>query len=337
MTGGSNYISFAMAIARPIIGCYHLDADLCESHMQAMYDNGQRKIAFFIWFTQVPANAPIKDVWLMAINSRGGKLSGQHCQNLSDVINLAHEIGFQEIIVRIGPIGVSGMLGKAWNQAVFDENLSFVMDVVATAESTGYVNGYDLGVEGIRPDETSAKQYITGVWEAFTDKYGPAKGALGIGSGSSPKLTARRATALFSWLKDAGLPLPGRYSIDCYSRQYEVLKALHDVMVKNGVGKKPVILQECFYNEALTAQEIKKAKAIPGLKLRSIYQWPLERGSGQKDQSVIYTPLFDKYQGLIESQSQRRDTMRESLLDKGIDCDKVVHSDQPNESPTIGP
>ena len=36
-------------------------------------------------------------------------------------------------------------------------------------------------------------------------------------------------------------------------------------------------------------------------------------------------------------QPQRRDTLRESLTDKGIDCDKVVRSDQPNELPTESP
>src|SRR5207248_2333339 len=46
-------------------------------------------------------------------------------------------------------------------------------------------------------------------------------------------------------------------------------------------------------------------------------------------------PMHGKFMSTERAgQPKRRDTMRESLTDRGINCDKVVHSDQPNEPPT---
>ena len=43
-----------------------------------------------------------------------------------------------------------------------------------------------------------------------------------------------------------------------------------------------------------------------------------------------------EFQGHLWGETPRRDSLRESLLDRGIDCDKVVHSIEPNDPPQNG-
>jgi hypothetical protein len=76
--------------------------------------------------------------------------------------------------------------------------------------------------------------------------------------------------------------MPEQYAVDIYGDgalgTYNTLKSVYDELRAFGEAEKPVLIQETYYDDKITAAEIMRAKECLGLKVRAIMQWQIVRG-----------------------------------------------------------
>ena len=294
MNGGSNYIDVDGTLANsPLFGVFHDNRDTVRAQLQTMFDNGQRMIALSVWFCDADPYGHTEDLWAYMFNSHNGDLAAQYKQNIADVLALVQQIGFTQIHFRFDAQLNALPEWPAWDEAQFQQNLSFIMNVIGVVKANVSVKTlFDLAGEFI-DSKAFYMQYCTALWREYTARYGSTDATMSINTGHRPSSAKSRAQLIVHAFKGAGLPLPVFYLADCYGNEYLTLKGLHDGMVAVGQGNLPVYLQECFYNDKATATEVKKVRTtIRGLKLKGIFQWPGIRGTALDN--VNFGPVFPK-------------------------------------------
>ena len=293
MNGGSNYIDIDGTLWRsPLLGVFHDNKDTVRSQLATMYDSGQRMISFIVWFCDADAYGHTEDLWQYMFNSHNGDLAAQYKQNIVEVLALAQEAGFTQIHFRLG--GQLNALPEwdTWDESRFQQCLDFTMNVRnLVAANVSVTTRFDLAGEYVS-GKNFYMQYCTELWRAYTRDVGSTDATFSIILAHRPATAKKNAQLIVNTLKGAGLPLPKFHLVDCYGNEYLSLKAFHDGMVAVGQGNVPVYLQETYYNDKATAAELKKAKTIPGLKLKAVFQWPGIRGTAMDN--VNFEPVFPK-------------------------------------------
>ena len=87
--------------------------------------------------------------------------------------------------------------------------------------------------------------------------------------------------------------------MDVYGDEAARLVSVGDELRSANEGEKPLIVLEAYYNDAITAGEVERARrAVP--QIRTLFQWTLERGVPQNHFTVHYAERFDNYLPLFE-------------------------------------
>ncbi len=301
-TGGSNYFQIGGNMENPVIGAYHLFPDAVASDLRSMYEHGQRQVTLILWYGPAPT-----DTWHHVCNSGTGALSDQHAQNLGAILRLIQSIGYLEVHLRFGPQG--NALPRSWHgwkaaaiALQSAQNRDFTLSSIKTAETArdSLRVVYDLGVEHCNETwNTNPQQrsYCMNLWRAY------------IAAGLDPALSCGFSAIhgdlglqpFLLRLKQASLPYPGCYCFDVYGYEYRVLTSAHAAMKLYGQGDKTMYLQEAYYNDPASRDEIKRAIAdTPGMSFGGVFQWIRVRGNapgtGTPD---VYPRRFDNY--LVET------------------------------------
>ena len=295
--GGSNYLSYTpWADVENIVGWYHVRTDVARKQLQTFYANGQRKLAIHIWYTEISnsSSSVVADVWRHCIKCNGGRMTSQQRQNLKNVISLALSIGFTEIVLRWGAQGANQIYRLAdWNETIFQECWGFIFDgIIASLELHQTVPIlFDLGGDGLggKADYPNCKRMTIELWRAYVNKVGALRRsyAFPMGGGGTGSIT-QHANNMLGWFQEAGLPMPGFYATNTYVNQYSTLSALQGILTARGEGGKKIIVEECYYDDPTTADQVRKAKDVPGLVLRSIYQWPATTDGNNVSPPVLW-------------------------------------------------
>ena len=153
-TGGSNYPMYSVGNylqyptdsvwiipynLRPVIGTYHLAPDTVKKQLAIMYNNGQRKIALDLWYSDFSRDFNLVDSPLYGhvVSATMGKLIPQHEQNLINLLNDIVNQGFNQIMFRFDTQGDSDPRGwSAWQEDLYLKNWSFVSSTKATIKKT---------------------------------------------------------------------------------------------------------------------------------------------------------------------------------------------------------
>ena len=327
--GGSNYVVYDLGRYREnpildnwgdlkvVLGAYHLNPSVVSQQMQEMCDNGQRMIAFGLWFAPVgqPGEAKLEG---HEMNSKGGVLAAQFKSNIKNVMTLATTLKtssgmpcFQEIQFRFDqqhkadPGNWSG-----WDEAQYLENWNFIKEVVSitdpifAANKTNYY--YDLGGElagawehntRICGTQTPAvcgdciKEYTKRLWKDYVDLFG--KGHTYGFSFSYPYLCAEhRVKEMVAVYKTVGA-LPDQYAFDIYADLLKSLKQAKAELEAVGESTKPILVQETYYNDSKNVSEVQTAIAEEKIKVRALMQWPLAR-RGLYDATTHFTETYPK-------------------------------------------
>ena len=115
---------------KPVIGFYHLEQQTVREQLQTMYNNGQRRIALFIWHKNF-SDSEISEygsVYGHIVSSNGGNLVPQQQENLRNLIIDIKNTGFEEIIVRFAPrVPNLPESWSTWNEDLYQQNLNFIV------------------------------------------------------------------------------------------------------------------------------------------------------------------------------------------------------------------
>lgn len=282
-TGGSNYIAINGDFPHnPVVGRYHEFQTTAEAELRSMYEHGQRKVTFTIYYCPLNFPAAHDHLWGHVVDSQGGTLCDQHRANLTALLSLIQAIGYNELHLRFAAQGKARVSEwTEWEPAQFSENSDFVLgtcQLVEDGKGTLKVV-YDLAMEHGREAWTTNaihRMYCMSLWRNYI--------AAGLDPGLSCFCTVIHGgngmTPMLQRLHDTRAPFPGVYCFDNYSYEYATLTSAFRAMTAFGEQAKPVFMQETYYNDAHTYSEIKRAlAATPGLNFAGIFQWPHVRGT----------------------------------------------------------
>lgn len=311
-TGGSNYAMYSVGSyllyptdsdwfvpynLRPVIGTYHLAPDTVKNQLAVMFANGQRKIALDLWYDDfgMDGNPPDSPLNAHIVNSTLGKLMPQQQSNLISVLGDIENAGFELIILRFATQGGSAPIGwNAWNQSLYNSNWSFISSTIQTVQQQ--IKGknikviYDLELEIGGVTNGQAVQYCTQLWKDYVGKFGPHNT---IGFSISFVYTQKIATAMQVF--DAVGVRPDIYGFDIYSDEYYALSELKSELDAAGEGKKPVFMEEAFYDDVQAHDQIMQARQAFDINIKWIMQWPLQRGATQNNFSIQYPADYGNY------------------------------------------
>ena len=311
-TGGSNYISYDLngydyktfkkgvewyEKIKTVLGHYHENPNAVIQQLTNMRNAGQKKIAFVIWHRRLDPTVKNQNVTPGAfIMSRSGELFWQYEQNIINVMKKIKELGFNEVQIRFCAMGQGQPLGwEKWNELYFLENWSFLVNVRNAVESvlagSNIQRWYDLHAEGGGQTRGKNPEYNRRMWDNYVSTFGtndtygvsvvPCEGRI-----SGMIVNLRASTMKYN---------PSQYAIDIYGEPEAALEIVKKELRSKNEHRKPIIIQETYYNNAKQFRLLnKKAKSL-NLKLRTIMQWPLEEGVKVTHYSVTYPEKYNNY------------------------------------------
>lgn len=285
MNGGSNYVVVGDN-RLAVIKFFHLDPGAVGADLRAMFNAGQTKVTFVLWYCRGAGEAGI------AIPSDGGRLSDVHAQNLQSLFAMATQIGFSEIVLRFATEWYSAPEEwTSWDQGMFTENAYFIAHALSLVTPT-YC---DLGLELAGDYRGSqVRDYVTQMYQRFMSMPFPVTFSASTGFQAKGHMIA-----FVKSLKNAGCPPPALYLVDVYGNEFNKLKAVRDGLAAVRQSGKPVVVQECYYNDKNAALAIKRTKKELKLKIPTVYQWPLPRGQSDNFSNYVTPPVqFNQYKNV---------------------------------------
>lgn len=308
-TGGSDYPFYVQNFEswddnqRVVVGLYHLNPTLVTAQLQQMYAAGERAIALVIWYMPfdtstspvngIPATWP--DVWGAYVNSSGGHLSPQAQQNLTAILGLLKQIGFQQVTVRFGPIGSLAsptQWGNNWQESLFQQDETFEFSTRQLVESvlagSSVQRTYDLGIElagiphNLNADERTysdgqSSEWTSRMWADYIKAFGPSDSY-----GFSIAYSFGTLGAAIAEYDQAGVR-PSSYGIDLYTASD--LWNYYQELTAAGDNTKPLVIQEISYNDTSQMQDVLTQLAHYPLTILYIDQWPVSTSTANADAS----------------------------------------------------
>jgi hypothetical protein len=281
---------------RPVIGTYHLAPDTVKKQLAIMYKNGQRKIALDLWYSDFSRDFNLVDSPLYGhvVSATMGKLIPQHEENLINLLNDIVNQGFNQIMFRFDTQGDSDPRGwTSWQEDRYDNNWSFVSSTKATIQKT--LQGkpikvlFDLDGElaGISVGQTET--YFQRMWGDYVKTYG-SHNSVGFSFAVAP---GRLSDAMASFDKVG--KRPDIYAFDIYGDEFNSLTYLQNELQLAGEQNKPVFMEEAYYNDPESYQQILQARSALHMNIRFIMQWPWQRGAVQANFSVQFPADYSAY------------------------------------------
>lgn len=310
--GGSNYPMYSVGayldspddetwytprVLRPVVGTYHLDSASVSQQLATMYANGQRRIALVLWFTHPNgeerlASWPERSYGHMLI-VENGRLDVRHEANLRAVLTRIRALRFEEVVVRWAPQAHSDPARwSAWDEDMYANSWGLISSTAVIVEEVlgGAVRTvHDLGLEMGGIDGGQRRPYRVRLWRDWVERFG-AHASVGFSYAVAPG----RLTREMSVYDEVGAR-PRRFAFDLYGDVYGQLAALREELAAAGEGARPIVIQEAYYDDAMTASAIRRAREGLKMNIRTIFQWPLARGATQPHFSVHFPAAFGAY------------------------------------------
>lgn len=307
--GGTNYAMMSIGNydgstatwgqVRPVIRLYHENPSLVRNQLQQMYNNGQRKIALFLWYTRTPQGVIHGH---HAVTSNGGRLNSKHEQNLVNLLNDIKNTGFDTLYFRFGTQDQSHPHSwTSWNEELYQENKNFVFStrdlVTSTMAGSGIPVWFDLENEigGAWNGQAGSGQqydYQYRLWRDYVGRYGSGADTVGF---SQILRTGTWASEQMRNLKEIyGNHMPPKLAGTIYGDELEKFTQLRNNLANNGWSNMPFVVIEGYYNDQTLVNEILNARNNLGVRIHTLIQWPLTRegANAGKLHFDIETPLL---------------------------------------------
>ena len=310
--GGSNYVMFHVdpayrerreegswyrpGVLHPVVGTFHLQSrQEVIDQLDAMHDGGQRKIALLVWHCRLPDGVGVDGIHGHVVASNGGTLSTQHAENLRGFLALLRETKhFNELIFRFALQGISSPdQWEEWDEDLYEESWQFLVhtrDLVETAlAGSGMRILYDLGAELGGIDTGKTRAYVRRLWKDYTARFG-ATDTCGFSVANHPGRVQRLLEDF-----DAAGTRPALFALDVYDHLHDWLGAAAKEFNAAGIERPRVIIQETYYNDPVTLEELQRVQRDFHYDFLYLMQWPIERGHPTPHFSMDFPARYDAY------------------------------------------
>lgn len=315
LVGGSNYISFGNIttylnslqkdsatgkyqfnpdLLLPVVGAYHLNPQKVESQLKVMVASGQQLISLPIWFGSPRIKDTSKGFGRHLVYSNGGALQAQQRDNLANITRKIRSVGFKTMIVRFIPQGHNNPYQwKVFDDALYRENLAFVLSTVALIKQELAGSGIkllvDLGGEQGGNPMGENKRFVQKLWADFCEVNKDCDLFSYFSINPVPPAIQPRIRNQYVWLKESGGRQPKIVAVDVYGygggvnrpvQEWDVYSQLLDVaseITASSGGSGTLLIQESFYNDKKSAEDIARFSNRAPLKLLAVVQWPNSR------------------------------------------------------------
>ncbi len=318
--GGSNYVFsdvgdyigswteevWGSGVLKPAVAAYHINPEEVERQLRAMRAQGQEQIALMIWFSIfMPGQENI--VWdKHMINATGGQWNSQMKQNLYNLLQKIDSLGFKKVQLRFAQQWLSDPHEwDQWYETRYTQNKSFILQgrsiALKALENSNVEILFDLGAEqgGFRKGQSSS--YTKRLWQEYVQEFGSDDSY-----GFSFATTADRVERMWKIYQEVGV-FPKLLALDVYGKEegeiFNTLKAVHQVMQRFGHQSIPVLIQETYYNDFVSANEFIQARNELGMNIFAVLQWPFTREGhrrGERHISVQVPERLDAYMFLSQ-------------------------------------
>jgi len=314
--GGSNYVMYRVddryrldgddvwyedGVLWPVVGTFHrMEAAEVRDQLAAMHANGQRKIAFMLWYMHFPEALqadPWPDVHGHVVRANGGSLTPQHARNLRALLRILRETNFfNEVVFRFALQGSTNPGSwEAWNEARYQENWRFTEStraiVLEELAASDIKVRFDLGAELGGLTKGQLTPYLERFWKQYTEAYG-TQDTVGFSYATAPGRVAEMLRVY-----DLAGKRPEVLAVDLYERAYERMVNVAEEARAAGIERPRIIVLETFYNDAQALRELQRAQRDCGLDYLYLMQWPLKRGHSVRHFSEHYPREYGAYLG----------------------------------------
>jgi hypothetical protein len=301
--GGSNYPMWSIGeyaaspteenwykpgVLKPVIGTYHENPAGIRDQLRTMYNNGQRRIALFLWYADgYPDSRYYNDVYGHLVNPNSGRLSAQHRENLINLLNDVRSTGFTHLQFRFASQGgceEGDRYRTCWS--FLTSTIQLVVDHTSRIDVV-----FDLDNEAGGSPDPRAQSIVERYWRDFNKSELKEKiKTYGFSIAAGPG----RITKYIQQMEKYG-SRPFIYALTVYDDGYQRLKEVANELYPLGELGKGIIVQETFYNDRNQADEFLRASRDFGLPIRFVMQWPMTRGGRHFTEETV--SLYAAYGG----------------------------------------
>jgi hypothetical protein len=254
-------------------GCgYDTASDRIQADLRRMRSAGLTKLGLIIWHM---AHSTAAECSGFTVGSNGGRFPRRFLQNIALFLEQAKADGYDEVQIRFAPMGAnSPYKWKGWDENKFDENWSVIRTTVAQLKLGRTPRLiFELGAEFAGTTCGACLAYVTRMWKNYVDVFGS-----GDSYGFSVAVAPGRVTRLIQTLR-AGGPMPDEIALDVYSgARNEVMRAAVEAKAA-GIAEPNFLIQETYYADPDTLEEIREGARLSGARIRAIIQWPVTPGA----------------------------------------------------------
>lgn len=290
VAGGTNYVFYDLGQyvqdrekwgdpehgVKMVIPWYHLASDRINEQIRRIAESGQKQISLVLWWVNYP-EAP-DGVYMHTVDISFG-LRPQHKQNLAAILEQIKQYSFDTVVMRFAPQG--GMDPSGWQQWHEDRyQLAWTAVKQAHALVEQSLRGssiqalYDLSVEMGGLEQPQQINYQKKLWSDYVDTYGSS-----ATSGFSIAYYPGRLEKMVQIMDSTGRGRPSFYAVDMYERPRMEGGLYRFALELDRIGdyNKAILLQETWYNDAVTYHDVLAARNEYGLNIWSIHQWMLSQ------------------------------------------------------------
>lgn len=289
-------------------------------NLQYMYNQGgQRRLNIVIWHARdaklvavgcpsvndVPGNGTVMKYYLgkdLVAGTADDVLESQYLENLHNYVDYAASIGFEEFMVMLGPQSVNWPgFWPSFDQAVADglyaENRYVLQLVYQTMQTTGRQFKIILIDEPIQNSYKvlyydSAFKYVESIWSHYFEDGGnlAATGGITMADASGSDI-GNQVNAFLDICDRAGYGRPLFFVLNIFGDEQRGFTNFNNALIARGSFAEPVIIGSTFYNDPLTAYNLRIASNKTGRTIEFILQWPKNRVGPD----IVYVSEFFNY------------------------------------------
>ncbi len=328
--GGSSYLWYyrewkgfdGFSDCYGVIKNFHLEPaqTYIKDNLQYMYNQGgQRRLNIMIWHARdarlvatgcpslrdVPSNGAIMKYYIgrdLMVGTADDVLESQYLENLRDYVDYAANLGFEEFMVMMSPQSVNSPdVWPSFDQAVADglyaENRYILQLVRQTMQSTGRSFRIVLIDEPLQSTPgilyyESAYNYVARIWSDFFEDGGnlAVTGGVTMADASGSDIT-NQVNAFLDICDSAGYGRPLFFVLNIFGDEQRGFINFHNALAARGSFAEPVIIGSTFYNDPITAYNLRRASNKTGRMIEFLLQWPKARAGLDN----IYVSEFFNY------------------------------------------
>ncbi|RZS44631.1 hypothetical protein EV193_101507 [Herbihabitans rhizosphaerae] len=284
--GGSNYGWYQLdgCDREPygVVASFHNAPDTIAQQLRTMFDAGQRRLRIPLFHRRGTPSGTL-------IDSTGGDLPAQARQNLTDLLRLIKETGFEEIQVAYIPSGGNTPYEwPSWNEDLYLENWNVVRNIRPIVAGAGAHYRLDLYNEAIPTvGQEVLLQYARRLWGDYTREFGKDD-TIGFSTIADPD-RVRRIPEVY------GDNPPHLFDFHFYFNdqldEHGKFTETHRLMNEMGYTSQGWTIGEMHYDDPVAAEQLSRAITETGRQVFYALQWPWTRE--KRCEHVDVTPPVD--------------------------------------------